>query len=86
MSLGQFWSSTPRELWIAAQAYNSRAENQQRLLAWHAANIMNMWSKRRIRPDQLMGKKSGPQFMRGGGPGEQRRFEEHMRQLKEKND
>ncbi len=82
MSLDQFWSSTPRELQIAAQAYVSRTENQQRLLAWHAANIMNMWSKRRIKPDQLMRKASGPQFMRGGGMSEAVRFDEYMKRRK----
>ena len=28
----------------------------QQLLAWHAANIMNMWSKKTIQPSRLLGR------------------------------
>jgi hypothetical protein len=52
------------------------------MLAWHAANIMNCWTKRRVKVEHLMRTKKAPQFMRGGGASEAARFDEHMRRRK----
>jgi hypothetical protein len=47
------------EFMQAVEGYNARTEQSMEILAWHAANIMNMWSKRRIDPKKLLRKKGG---------------------------
>lgn len=47
-----------RELDLVVRGAQARAEREQRLVAWHAANVMNMWAKRgtKITADKLLGK------------------------------
>lgn len=62
----QFWGSaddiytgmTLREFDLYAQGFKQRTEMNQELLAWHAANVMNMWTKKghSITPAKLLGK------------------------------
>jgi len=40
-------------LYVDGRSENLRDE--RRLLAWHAANIMSMWSKKPIKPSKLLG-------------------------------
>jgi hypothetical protein len=68
ISLDEFWGRaddittgmTLAELDLAVEAYRHRIEMQHELLAWHAANIMNMWTKRgrSITADKLMGREN----------------------------
>lgn len=46
-----------REFDYYVRGYSKRLEQQQHLLAWHAANIMGMWAKKgsKITPGKLMG-------------------------------
>jgi hypothetical protein len=50
-----------REFDIYSRGYQNRISNQQELLAWHAANIMNMWTKKgsSVSPAKLLGKDTG---------------------------
>lgn len=50
-----------RELDMYVQGYVKRIEAQQELAAWHAANIMQMWTKKgtKITPGQLLGRNDG---------------------------
>lgn len=57
LSLGEFWRLTPYGLYLVLAGYNRRLEHQYEVAAFTAANIMNMWSKRRIKPSQLLRRK-----------------------------
>lgn len=73
---------TLEEFRIAVDAFGYRNEMQHHMLAWHAANIMNMWTKKgkRIRPrDLLKPKEETISFSRGGGESESKLFDEYMR-------
>jgi len=58
----QFWSSTPHELSLAAEAHRRKEEAAYERAAWVAAAIINhmpTFSKRRpplVTPDQLLGR------------------------------
>lgn len=51
----EFWRLTVAEFRLMVAGYRQSLEAQQELLAWHAANIMNMWSKKTITPQKLLG-------------------------------
>lgn len=57
MKPDEFWKLTPRELNLMAEGYTEEQERrldlQQRLLAWHASNVMNVHTKKRIKPEDL---------------------------------
>lgn len=57
MKPDEFWKLTPRELNLMAEGYTEEQERRldlhQRLLAWHASNIMNVHTKKRIKPEDL---------------------------------
>lgn len=48
------------QLWI--EGYQRREQMKSKAwdyrLAWHAANIMNVWTKRKVQPRQLLGGKT----------------------------
>lgn len=44
-----FWQSTPTEFYLAAETFGESQHSDLKLLAWHAANIMNMLRGRRSR-------------------------------------
>jgi hypothetical protein len=46
---------TAFEFQCAMRAHNRRWDSMSRMTAWHAANIMNMWSKRRVTVARLLG-------------------------------
>lgn len=46
-----------REYSLFVSGCSDRFDREMQLSAWHAANIMNMWSKKRIKVDDLLGKK-----------------------------
>lgn len=54
LSLREFWRLTPYGLQIVLAGYNQRLRHQYEIGAFVSANIMNIWTKRRIRPDQLL--------------------------------
>jgi hypothetical protein len=54
LTLDQFWRLTPYGLHIILAAYGKRIRLRYELAAWHASCIMNMWSKKRIRPKDLL--------------------------------
>ena len=47
---------TPAELNEMAEGYRERMDQQMHLLAWHAANIMNVHLKRKVTVKKLLGK------------------------------
>jgi hypothetical protein len=57
----RFWSLTPREFGYAVNAHQERQQQQRQLVAWHAANVINVWLKshQRVTPQRLLGE-SGP--------------------------
>jgi hypothetical protein len=44
------------------EAYNQKLELQMQMLAWHAANVMNVHLKRQVTPDKLLGKSKSKQM------------------------
>jgi len=52
----EFWRLTPAELNEMAEGYQERMDQQMHLLAWHAANIMNVHLKRKVTVKKLLGK------------------------------
>lgn len=53
----EFWSLTPSELFDMAEGYRERYDTQMHIVAWHAANTMNVHTKNRVTVDKLLGKK-----------------------------
>ena len=47
---------TPREIGYVVKGYTKRLERSHELLAWHAANIMNCWTKKKVTPQKLLGR------------------------------
>jgi len=72
MTPEQFWGKpddigtgiTLRELSVILKGHEARSRRQMEMLAWTCANIMNCWSKKKIKPSDLLprekGKMSGP--------------------------
>lgn len=54
--MGEFWALTPWELQLVFQAYGKRMEGLYELGAWHVCFVLNMFSKRRLRPGELLGR------------------------------
>ena len=52
----QFGRLTPGEFEELSAGYNWRQYENRKLLAWHAANLMNVWTKRNVTVNKLMGK------------------------------
>lgn len=46
-----------REFDLFVQGYQKRLEVNREVLAWHAACIMNCWTKRKVSVEDLLGKK-----------------------------
>lgn len=44
------------------EAYNQKLDLQMQMLAWHAANVMNVHLKRQVTPDKLLGKGKSKQM------------------------
>lgn len=47
---------TLREFDIYVRGYTKRIEHGRELLAWHAANLMNCWVKKKVTVDRLLGR------------------------------
>jgi hypothetical protein len=45
----EFWELTPAELSVMLDGYNRRERRAWERTAWLAANIMNVWTKRRLK-------------------------------------
>lgn len=72
MSPEQFWGRpddigtgiTLRELSVIIKGHQARTRREMEMLAWACANIMNCWTKKKIKPADLLprekGKMSGP--------------------------
>lgn len=52
----QFWELTPKELNQLADGYLQREENDMQKLAWQTAHIMNLFSKRKVKIEDLLKK------------------------------
>jgi hypothetical protein len=52
----EFWKLTPNEIFEMAEGYQERVDTQMHLLAWHAANIMNIHLKKKVTVNKLLGK------------------------------
>jgi hypothetical protein len=50
----EFWRTTPAEMAALAEGYGRRERREWEKFAWLAANIMNCWTKRRIRIRDLL--------------------------------
>jgi hypothetical protein len=48
---------TLSEFDIYVRGHMKRMETNQELLAWHAANLMNCWTKKKVTADKLLGRK-----------------------------
>ena len=59
MTLHQFWRTTPVDYRDMMDGYRLRHEIDMQMLAWQTALLINVHSKRKIRPEQLLGKKQG---------------------------
>jgi hypothetical protein len=47
---------TLREIHELADGHQERLDNYMHMLAWHAANVMNIHLKKKITPKKLLGK------------------------------
>tara|TARA_R100000426_G_scaffold40049_1_gene31143 strand:+ start:1669 stop:1932 length:264 start_codon:yes stop_codon:yes gene_type:complete len=47
---------TPAEIFEMAGGYQERLDTQMHLLAWHAANVMNVHLKKKVTVKKLLGK------------------------------
>lgn len=56
VGVNEFWTLTPWELQLVFQAYGKRMEALYELGAWHICFVLNMFSKRRIQPGELLGR------------------------------
>lgn len=54
----EFWGLTPAEIGEMADGYEEKMNMQMQMLAWHAANLMNIHLERRnmVTVDKLLGK------------------------------
>lgn len=50
---------TPKEISLAAKAYNKRNKNKLQLVAWHLCGVLNMWSKKTITVKDMLGENKG---------------------------
>lgn len=65
ISPDEFWGKpydiytgmTLREFDLFVQGYQKRLDADRELIAWHASCLMNCWVKKRVSPDDLLGKK-----------------------------
>lgn len=51
----EFWSLTPAEIYDLSEGYQDRMDDTMQILAWHAANIMNVHLKKKVTPKKLLG-------------------------------
>lgn len=59
----QFWRLTPWELRLYLEGVAQRRDSDMEALAWLQANIMNLWSKTRVRASQLFRRRdAAPEF------------------------
>jgi hypothetical protein len=58
LTLEQFWSTTPADYKDILEGYNLRHDVEMQMLAWQTALLINVHSKRKIKPSQLLGKKN----------------------------
>jgi hypothetical protein len=56
MSVDYFWDLTPSEIFLLIEGHQKRIDEQMKLAAWHAANIMNVHLKKKITIRKLLGK------------------------------
>lgn len=47
---------TPAEIFMLANGYRLRQENDLHIVAWHACNVMNIHLKKKITVKKLLGK------------------------------
>jgi hypothetical protein len=85
----RFWDSTPTEFALSVEAFDERESDKMRRLAWHAANIMNMWrgkKSRAIRVADLLSepKHEAPMFVDRNDLLEYMRGKERRRRLRER--
>jgi hypothetical protein len=94
LSLDEFWGHpgdidtglTLREFDYCVEAYSRRMEGVQAMMAWHAANIMNVWTKRPVQPEKLLGKQKKidlDEFMGGGSKNPADSLKETLRKQNE---
>lgn len=55
MTTAEIEQACPRLLRIRLDASVERHRNSQRLLAWHVAHVVNLVSKRKVTPSELLG-------------------------------
>lgn len=62
LSIDQFWSTTPADYRDLMEGYNLRHDIEMQMLAWQTALLINVHSKRKIKPAQLLGKRGENQI------------------------
>jgi len=60
LTIKDFWDMTPFEVSLQIHGFNRRLYMYQKIAAWHAAIGANCWSKRKIRPKDLLGEYKDP--------------------------
>ena len=58
MTPDQFWRCTPFELSLVFEGQEKRTDASLQMVAWHLAGVLNMLNKRRIRPNDLLKRRS----------------------------
>jgi hypothetical protein len=71
LTLDQFWESTPFELSLVLAGYSMRVRNWYEVGAFVAAHVINVWTKRKVRPRQLLPPRPGVVDVRSFGSKEE---------------
>ena len=59
MSLEEFWHTTPADYKAMMEGFKLRHDIEMQVVAWQTALLINVHSKKKVRPEQLLGKKQG---------------------------
>ena len=60
MTPGEFWDSTLEEIRALAEGWKWRQERARERDAWMLANIIQPWSKKRLKPKDFLGGEKKP--------------------------
>lgn len=79
----QFWSLTIAELLLAIEANGERYREDMEKLAWQTAYLLQPWSKRKVKPSQLLPWSKGEvKFTKDDNPEKIREVMQRRREMK----
>lgn len=58
LTIEQFWMTTPVDYQSILDGYHLKHDLEMQMLAWQTALLINVHSKRKIKPGQLLGKRN----------------------------